>query len=66
MILKCVSPYRNNPMGLVYERGDKINVPDELGEFLVADSPDSFEEYVPPKATRARRNKAVLKPVRDK
>ena len=48
--------------GVRYVAGTIITVPDEKGEFLLRDSPGSFEVY----EEKEKKTKAVEKPPRDK
>ncbi len=50
-ILKCLSPY-SSWRGGEWKEGHEEEVTDEQAEFLLADSPDSFELVKPAKPAR--------------
>lgn len=61
--------YRNDPLNVVYRKGDTIEVDDALGEFLLRDAPGTFEKAIatPAKAGASPpADKAVKEPAAKK
>lgn len=55
MKLKVLGRYRNEPLQVGFDKGMIVEVDDALAAVLMADSPESFEEYTEPVKTANKR-----------